>query len=79
MDPKNLIKLAKACRAAGIKHYKCPEFEFTLTDEVPVSNYKKRVTAKPQIQETSSSLIETDSLTTDQLLMWSTGLDESTQ
>ena len=43
MDVKALKKLAEACRSAGIKHFKNAEMEFTLTDDKPVSNYKKKV------------------------------------
>lgn len=76
-DPKTLEKLAKACRKAGIKHFKNATLEFTLTDEVPPSNYKKRQKASPKVPHSSTSddLIETDSLTETQLLLWSAGGD----
>lgn len=41
-DPKELKKLAAACRAAGIKTYKSGDLEFTLNEEAPPSPYKKR-------------------------------------
>lgn len=34
-DIKQLKKLADACRKAGIKSFKSPQFEFTLSDELP--------------------------------------------
>ena len=69
MTPKELKKLADACRKAGIKYYKDGQIEFSLTDEAPQSKYKK---SKPETQF-QTSLVETDSLTEDQLLMWSSG------
>ena len=69
LSPKELIKLAAACRKAGIKSYKTQDFEFTLTDDMPVKQSKnQQPTYKDSIQGDS---VETDSLTQDQLLMWS--------
>lgn len=65
LSPKELMKLASACRKAGIKHYKTADFEFTLTDDVPAK------IIKGQVQSIQPSTIETDSLTQDQLMMWS--------
>lgn len=73
MDPKALKKIADACRKAGIKHYKCADFEFTLSDQGPISNYKKRTAAKPEVKESGSQLIESDALSEEELLFWSTG------
>ena len=73
-DPKALKKLAAACRKAGIKTYKCGDLEFTLTDEAPVSEYKatKRKQSPTKISDVDTAF-DTDTLTEDQLLMWSTG------
>lgn len=73
-DPKALKKLAAACRKAGIKTYKCGDLEFTLTDEAPVSDYKaaKRKQAPTKVSDVDVAF-DTDSLTEEQLLMWSTG------
>lgn len=81
MDHKALKKLADACRKAGIKHFKNSEVEFTLSDEGPVSNYKKRTSAQPssQLIETTDSIFQSDQLTEEQLLLWSTPGDEGTQ
>lgn len=78
ISPKELKKLAAECRKAGIKSFKCADFEFTLTDEIPVSTYKKKESAKAPLTSLSEEF-QTDSLTQDQLLLWSTGgpLDES--
>lgn len=82
MDYKALKKIADACRKAGIKQFKNAEFEFTLSDEGPISNYKKRTAAKPQLKENDVQLIESDSLTEEQLLFFSVmdnQTEESTQ
>jgi hypothetical protein len=76
-NPKELKRLADMCRKAGIKSFKSPQFEFTLTDDAPVSNYKrKQQTARSNQLETPSaanSPFESDSLGEDELLFWSTG------
>lgn len=72
MSPKDLKKLAAACRAAGIRSFKNSEVEFTLTDELPLSNYKQKI----QTQDDGKHSIETDgwnSLTPEEQLMWSSG------
>jgi hypothetical protein len=72
-DPKDLKKLADACRKAGIKHFKQGDLEFTLSDEAPVSNYKKKSLPKnlpilsPILDDGSSS----EELTQEQLLFYS--------
>ena len=68
-DPKELKKLADACRKAGILHFKNADVEFTLAPEVPKSNYKK----KQEFNETNviDNDFRTDSLTDEQLLLWS--------
>jgi hypothetical protein len=67
-DLKALKKLADACRKAGIKHYKDTNMEFTLTDDAPVSTYKKKKSVGDLDQEYT---IPTDSLTEEQLLFYS--------
>ncbi len=75
LDPKDLKKLAAACRAAGIKHYKADGVEFTLSDEAPESPYKKRKAKKsPQKDPEPGAPIDSDgwdSLTEDQKLFYS--------
>ena len=70
IDPKTLKKLAATCRKAGISHYKCSEFEFTLTDSAPAS---PKVTTKRQsvstlVDDTADS---SEELSVDDLLFWS--------
>lgn len=74
-DPKALKKLAAACRKAGIKTYKCGDLEFTLTDEAPTSKYKASKKKKTSAEKVSDVDIafDSDTLTEEQLLMWSTG------
>lgn len=67
MTPKELIKLAQACRRAGIKHYRCGDIEFTLDelDTTPVSKAS-------QSEEDVQGKIETPDEVSDQdLLFWS--------
>jgi len=73
MNPKDLKKLADACRKAGIKHFKNADIEFTLADDAPVSNYKKR-TAPPLTQDvaTPSDLMNSQ-MSDEELLYWSVG------
>lgn len=70
LSPKELIKLANACRKAGIKHYKNGDFEFTLSDVLPQRqvNKSKNISQSSQLDE-----FTTDSLTEEQMLMWSVG------
>lgn len=59
--PKELKKLAAACRAAGIKSYEADGIKFTLSDEAPVSPYKKRKSKAPiDPANVDNSPIETD-------------------
>lgn len=78
---KSLKKLADTCRKAGIKHYKCAEFEFTLTEDGPISNYKKRTTVKLPLSTEATAPAE--ELSDEQLLFWSLpdpeSKDENTQ
>lgn len=67
---KELKKLADTCRKAGIKSFKNADFEFTLSDQGPISNYKKRTKAISEPKSQDNSIV-TDSLTEEQLLMWS--------
>lgn len=78
IDPKELKKLADACRKAGIKHFKNADIEFTLTEEAPVSNYKrkKEVIMLPEGSLLQETIKNADTLTEDELLFWSTGSDE---
>lgn len=71
-DLKALKKLADLCRKAGIKHYKSDKFEFTLSEDVPVSNYKRqKAISKPT--STPDSPFVSDTLSEQELLFWSVG------
>lgn len=71
MNLKELKRLAAACRKAGISHFKSADYEFTLTEEQPKSAYRQ---AKAATQPSGDSgKFESDSLTNDELLFWSTG------
>ncbi len=74
MSPKELAKLAAACRKAGIRHYKTAEFEFTLTDEVPVSAYKKKQSATSTTPPDDK--FESDELGQEALMFWSSAMEE---
>lgn len=74
MDLKELKRLAATCRAAGIKHFKSEEYEFTLNEELPVSRYKKSKQAESISQVDAA--FESDTLPEDALLFWSAGLEQ---
>lgn len=65
ISPKELKKLAKACREAGIKAFKGPNFEFTLDDLPPVTlrNSSKKEDLPVEFQS--------DNLTDEQILFYS--------
>lgn len=69
MDAKTLKKLVKTCRELGVLNYKGDGFEFTLSHDAPVKAPKK--TAKSKAPITPDTEFETDTLTEEQLLMWS--------
>lgn len=76
-DARELVRLAMACRKAGIKNFKGFGVEFTLTEDAPESAYKRAKAAnvaKP-IPHTSddSEVKNEDELTEQELLMWSVG------
>lgn len=71
MDLKELKKLAAACRKAGISHFKSADYEFTLTEETPVSTYKQKQVSK--VTTAPDAKFESDSLTDSDLLFWSVG------
>lgn len=64
IDVKELKRLAKACREAGIKSYKADGIEFTLADEPPPPTaYKKRKASKVEAEASNSPTnekLETD-------------------
>ena len=67
---KELKKLAKACREAGIHFFKGEGFEFTLTGVAPEKPTRKNASELP---EADHNEIEMDSLSQEELMFWSTG------
>lgn len=65
--PKELKKLADACRKAGISTFKQGEIEIHLSGEAPQSNYKK----KQAKNYGPDKPLEEETLTEEQLLNWS--------
>lgn len=71
--PKELKKLADACRKAGIKSYKTSEFEFTLSEDAPVSNYKKLKNTPSKSTQLDNSPFQSDEPTPEDVMFWSVG------
>lgn len=71
---KELKRLANACRRAGIKSLRCEGFEFTLSDYLPEKRTKSAQKAPTggELKSVIDQDFETEELTQDQLLMWST-------
>jgi hypothetical protein len=69
MSPKDLKKLAKACREAGITHFKNAEIEFTLSEDAPVLTTKK----KADMPIIDQHLETPDAISEEDLLFWSAG------
>ena len=75
LSPKDLKKLAKTCREAGIKSYKCPEFEFTLTDEAPEpKSYQNKA---PIVSHGPQGEVDTDMPDAEAMLYWSVSNPEA--
>jgi hypothetical protein len=74
LNPKELKKLAAACRSAGISYYKCADFEFILSDSVSPIKVpgKKSVLPTGPLSE-PEKLDDDQPLTEEQLLFWSSG------
>lgn len=76
-SPKELKKLADACRKAGICSFKGAGIEFTLTEEAPASRSRKRRGAAPKApampQFEDNSPFTSDALSDEDALFWSIG------
>lgn len=70
-DPKSLKKLAKQLRTAGIKSYKCADFEMVLADETPVVSKRPRRKLSPNDTSQPTETDGWDSLTEEQKLYYS--------
>lgn len=77
-SPKELTKLANACRKAGIKTFKCGDVEFTLTDEALEAPRKQTPKTVQNLDEMvgANDPFQTDAPTPEQLLYWSVGINE---
>lgn len=69
---KDLKKLADACRKVGIKHFKSPDFEFTLTDELPEAPRRLK-TARAESSSAVDRPLTDSSPSEEELLFWSVG------
>lgn len=67
-DLKQLDKIITLCRKRGVKTIKIDNVELTLSDDQPQSNYKKN-----QEKKESQGRIDSEELTEEQLIAWSTG------
>lgn len=72
MDIKQITKIAKACRKAGITSFKCPEFEFTVSDNLPEPKriHKSQIASK-DAEVSEPEKVETETLSDEALLFWS--------
>lgn len=72
-NPKEIKKLADACRKAGIAHFKCDSFEFTLSPQAQsVATPKPKSTAAGKDSPIGEAG-EWDSLSEEAKLFWSIG------
>lgn len=70
--PKELKKLADACRKAGIFSFKCGELEFTLSDKpTKVGKSHRPSNTGAEVKAVIDEAFEAEGLTQDALLMWS--------
>ena len=68
--PKELLKLANACRKAGIVQFKGDGIEFTLTDSRPIKSKKTNSSGKVDNSPVVSQ-DDWDSLSELDKIMWS--------
>ena len=73
MTPKELKKLADACRKAGIRTFKNNEVEFTLSDDHVLRSVTKRSrdVAKNVDNSAIDDAFKADTLTEEQMLFYS--------
>lgn len=69
IDPKDLIKLAKACRKAGIFKLKTSEFEFEIHSEEPGTRTRRAKSQKPE--DLNPDKVEVKEPTLEELIGWS--------
>jgi len=71
MTPKELKKLASACRAAGILTFKNSEVEFTLSEQAPPKLNKNTQKSSSSVSDKDEDFT-TETLTDEQMLFYST-------
>lgn len=69
--PKELKKIAKACREAGIKVFKGEGFELTFSDEALVKPTRRNAKHPEAPVTQADAKFESDSLAEHELLFWS--------
>lgn len=83
MSPKEIKKLADACRRAGIKSFKNSEVEFTLSDTLPiVHNITRRVrkaTVSDVLEQPDIIINDETELSEEDALFWSSPQTEENQ
>ena len=66
-NPKEIKKLAKACRDAGITHFRSADFEFTLGDLPEKRSKNATIGTKSDVQ----GAVDTNVPSQEELLWWS--------
>lgn len=80
VDLKLLKKLASTCRKLGIQSFKTQSFEFTLSDDIRAvekSSKKQFKSSSPLHSLGPDDDFKTDSLTEEELLLWSSQSEET--
>lgn len=77
ITPKQLAALAKACRKAGITSFKGHGIEFTLSETQPSQRVAKD--RKEVAKDLGPNEIESDELSPEALMFWSTGGETNVQ
>lgn len=75
--PKELKKLADACRKAGITHFKSGDIEFTLSEAPLVHKASKKLPNVPVQQHEEIESEGWDGLSNEEKLFWSVGSPSS--
>lgn len=83
MSPKEIKKLADACRKAGIKSFKNSEVEFTLSDTIPLAQSNTRRVRKATVSDTLEQpdviINDETALSDEEILFWSSPQTEENQ
>ncbi len=67
-SPKELKRIAKACREAGIKTFKADGLELTFSDSFELPKSKET-----SVERYASDMIPTDEMSDEDKLFWSVG------